>query len=138
MNIAHRVGKKRNLLAHDIRGHCDELPDALLRIEVGAAVQVMLNLEKVRRERIEMPRPGHVHPLLKIDATRVWVYRTQDFNEILGEMNKLRLYITSMHHFAGGGPSRAAISRLLDNERLLQEELSRVRANRQSSVDFKK
>jgi hypothetical protein len=36
VNIADRIGKKRNLLVHDVWGWCEELPDALLRIEAAS------------------------------------------------------------------------------------------------------
>ena len=43
VNIADRIGsKKRNPLVHDTWGWSDELPDALLRIEVAAEVEVFL------------------------------------------------------------------------------------------------
>lgn len=133
MSIADRLLKKRNLLAHDPWGHCDELPDALLRIEADAAIQVMLNFERLRRENAHFPDPPAQHSDLMIDPKRAWVYRENDFREIVEEMNKLRLFITSMHHFVSGSPTRDAISSMLDGEPFLQEELSRGRASRSSN-----
>ena len=131
MRIAGRLVDKRNLLAHDIWGHCDELPDALLRIETAAAIKVMINYERLLRDNVSIPMPPDQHPDLRIDPKQVWVYRKKDFEEIIEEMNKLRFFITSMHHFAAGSPTRGVIASLLNNEPLLQQELLRVRAGRQ-------
>jgi len=137
VNIADRIGsKKRNPLVHDTWGWSDELPDALLRIEVAAEVEVMLNLERILRENLPMPLPplsSEIHPLLKQNPEQVWVYRRRDFEEILDEMKKLLLYITAMHHFRPGSVTRDAISQMLENERLLQDEILRVRAARNNN-----
>jgi hypothetical protein len=69
INISVRTLNKRNLLAHDPWGHCDELPDALLRIEAGAAVQVMLNCERLKLSG-SLPLLPDQHPDLRINRTK--------------------------------------------------------------------
>jgi hypothetical protein len=112
MNIFKRASKKRNRLAHNPWGYCDELPDALLSVEIEAAVGVMVRLEKIIREKTGTRWPAERNPELEPDPTKVWVYKEADFKELVGEMNSVRRCITFFHYFVAGGPQRAGVKKV--------------------------
>jgi hypothetical protein len=129
MWIAGRLGKERNFLVHNVFAHSPELPDALLVVEIEAAVGVMVNSERLTRERIELPPPPTLHPELRFDPAAVWVYRKQDFGSLLRDLYRLRACITLFHQILKNEYARPAILDLLDREPLIQDAL-RVLASR--------
>jgi hypothetical protein len=80
--LVRRAAEKRNKIAHWLWGVCYALPDALILIDPDAVLDHVNN----RKEFIIKVATGDfTSPMPEIDTSKAFVYRSEDFAEIITE-----------------------------------------------------
>jgi hypothetical protein len=124
LTLVKRAGSKRHKLAHWLWGYSPEITDALLLIDPDA----VLEFSAGHSEFLKAIEEGDfAAQRLRLDLSRVFVYRKRDFDEILDEMHNVDK-TTRTFAVLANDPSAAAQQRTqLLAEPQIQEALRRSR-----------
>jgi hypothetical protein len=125
IQTAKTVAKKRNHIAHHVWAYTTELPEALLLIEPEAYSDMFVELQ----EAFKLPSAGwtFLHP----DRERTWVYRENDFLQIITDLKTVARCTTFLINYLQ--PKHIARDRMystLCSEPSIDAALLSIRKNR--------
>jgi hypothetical protein len=127
IQAARSAARKRNAIAHHVWGYTTDLPEALLLIEPEAYSDIFVAIQDV----LKWP-PGDRWDRGQIDASRTWVYRENDFLEIIAELRTVARCTTFLiNYLHRSHAARDQIYSWLCNEPLIHAALSAIRKSRQ-------
>ena len=130
MAIFRRARKKRNRLAHHTWATIDDLPDALALIDPAGRVQSALTINKLIRGVYKEEDPMRRAQDVVFARDRIFIYREQDFQEILDETTRVTKYLGWFDLYISPYPTPAPVAATLQqlwNEPDLQEQMARQR-----------
>jgi hypothetical protein len=126
IQTARAAAKKRNAIAHHIWGYTAELPEALLLMEPGAYSDMFVEIQDI----FKSPSAGWTP--LEADRERTWVYRENDFQEIIAELKTVARCTTFLINYLE--PKHAARDQMysmLCSEQPIDAALKSIRKSRQ-------
>ena len=125
LRLARRAASKRNNVAHHIWAYSPDLPEALLLIEPPAYLELFVAVSAAIRDP-NVPPPDN-----QPDRTRTFVYREQEFLEIISEMKVVARCTTyAINYLHGQHPARHRLYAQLFAEPLFETAVLAIRKAR--------